>query len=310
MSRARHPALQSIRPFGLLLGLWGALPVAGSAAEAVDHALVSPYQGSVLRDRQDQAFDAYRRIVGNGPDGPVVAETEGKVSRLRYSNPKGRSTLEIERNYRDALTSGGMVVEFACAGRQACGHQRRPGWNTLNGINMGAAGDVRYFTGRLSMGGGDAYVSVAINPTVTYLHIVEPAQMQSGQVRVDLEALARALETDGRVELPGILFDTGTSKLQATSDRSLDVAADLLRQRPTLRLDVVGHTDSQGDEVFNRDLSQRRAAAVVQALVGRGIDGRRLAPHGKGSEEPAADNATEAGRARNRRVELVRSPVQ
>lgn len=276
------------------------------ASKPVDHPLISPYQGSVLRERADEAFNAYSRIVGAGPEGTRTDTVEGRVSRLRYDNPKGRSTLEIERNYRQALEAKGLTVDFQCTGRQACSPHRQPSWNSLNGLNLGAGSDIRYFTGRLPAAGGHAYVSVAINPQRTYLHIAQPTDMQSSMVKVDANALASALENEGKVELPGIFFDSGTASLQATSDPALDAAAGLLRQRPSLALDVLGHTDNQGGEAFNLDLSQKRAAAVVNALVSRGIDANRLGSRGMGLTQPVADNATESGRARNRRVELVR----
>lgn len=275
-------------------------------SKPVDHPLISPYQGSVLRERVDEAFNAYSRIVGAGPEGTRTDTVEGQVSRLRYDNPKGRSTLEIERNYRQALEGKGLVVDFQCTGRQACSPHRQPSWNSLNGLNLGAGSDIRYFTGRLPAEGGHAYVSVAINPHRTYLHIAQPSDMQSSMVKVDANALASALESEGKVELPGIFFDSGTASLQATSDPALDAAAGLLRQRPSLAIDVVGHTDNQGGEAFNLGLSQKRAAAVVNALVSRGIEANRLGSRGMGLTQPVADNATESGRARNRRVELVR----
>lgn len=290
----------------LLVGAALAQAVHAESSKPSDHELITPYQGSVLRERDDEAFNAYSRIVGTGRHGAVTETVEGKLSRLRYDNPQGRSTLEIERNYRAALEGKGLVVNFQCAGRQACRHNSKPTWTSINGMNLGVGGDVRYFTGRLPTGTGHVYVSVAINPQRTYLHIAEPANMQVSMVKVDAVALASALETDGKVDLPGIFFDSGTARLQATSDPALDAAAGLLRQRPSLALDVVGHTDSQGGEAFNLNLSQQRAAVVVNALVNRGIDANRLGARGMGLTQPVADNATEEGRARNRRVELVR----
>lgn len=294
---------------GLVLGLLLALPGPVAWANTLDlkdHELVSPYQGSVLRERTDEAFNEYRRIVGAGSEGTKTDTVEGKISRLRYDNPKGRSTLEIERNYRQALEAKGLVVDFQCAGRQACGHQREPSWNSLNGLNLGVGGDVRYFTGRLPVGSSHVWVSVAVNPQRTFLHIAEPAAMQSGLVQVDANALASALEARGKVDLPGIFFASGTATLQAESNPALDAAARLLRERASLALDVVGHTDNQGGDAFNLDLSRQRAAAVVAALTARGVPAGRLGSRGMGASQPVADNATEEGRARNRRVELIR----
>jgi len=82
----------------------------------------------------------------------------------------------------------------------------------------------------------------------------------------------------------------------------------LLQGSPALRVWVVGHTDNVGTVDSNVMLSSARAAAVVKALVGAGIDARRLTPHGDGPFAPVATNVTDEGRAKNRRVELVAQP--
>ncbi len=300
---------------GLLIRTWLAAailagPVSLLAQEAVP-AWLSPYEGSTLRQSQVLAFDEYLRVVGTVapatdalPQG--VERLEGKVTRLRFDNPKSRSTLEMARNYRLALEAQGFQVDHECARSTSCGNLRQPSWMSLNGINLGAAGDVRYFTGRLAVAGSPVFVSVALNPQVTYVHVVEVASLQQGMVRIQLDELVNAIESDGRVELPGVHFDSGTARLQAASGEALGAAAELMRQWPSLQIEVVGHTDSQGSEAANLLLSQQRAAAVIEALVARGIASERMAARGMGATQSVADNSTETGRARNRRVELVR----
>lgn len=291
---------------GLLAGLAIGPVAQADMSKPSDHELISPYQGSALKERVDDAFNTYQRIVGTGLDGARTETIEGSLTKLRYDNPKGRSTLEIERNYRQALEGKGLVVDYFCEGRQGCAPNRNPSWTSINGINLGAGSDVRYFTGRLPQGVGHVYVSVAINPHRTYLHVAQPTDMQAGMVKVDTAALASALDSQGKVDLPGIFFDSGTARLQPASGAALEAAAALLRQRPSLAIEVVGHTDNQGGEAFNLALSRDRAAAVVGALAGQGIEPKRLSARGMGLSQPVADNSTEAGRARNRRVELVR----
>lgn len=120
-------------------------------------------------------------------------------------------------------------------------------------------------------------------------------------------ALARQFREAGRVDLYGLYFDFGSDRLRAESEPVLAQIVALLREEPTLRLVVEGHTDAVGSDAANRDLSQRRAQAVVAALVGRGVAAARLRPEGHGAQRPVADNASDAGRARNRRVTLVRA---
>jgi len=290
----------------------GASAAAGASASGGDHPLVAAYRGSVLRERRDEAYTDYIRIIGYA-EGQLRTETlEGRLTRIRYGNPSGRATLEIVRNYRDALVARGLRVDWECANRAACGSTARygggRGWNGVNGLNPGIANDVRYFTGRLAaQGGGKTYVAIAVSPAYTDLHVLEAAGMDSGMVEVDAEALAAGLEADGKVTLQGIHFDTGKDTLKPESDAALEQVTALLRAQPGLRLRVVGHTDDQGSASANMSLSQRRAQRVREALVQRhGIAAARLSAQGAGSLSPVASNATEQGRAQNRRVELVK----
>ena len=120
------------------------------------------------------------------------------------------------------------------------------------------------------------------------------------------EILYDRLVADGRVATHGILFDTGSDRIKPESTPTLDDIAETLRQHGDLRLRIEGHTDNTGSADANRQLSERRAAAVRDHLVQReGIDASRLESAGLGQTAPAADNATPEGRQTNRRVELV-----
>ncbi|NZA25055.1 OmpA family protein [Luteimonas sp. SJ-92] len=284
----------------------GAAQAGASADPGGDHPLIAPYAGSNLRERKYDAYNEYQRIVGFAQRQNRTERLEGRLTRLRYDNPRGRSTFEIERNYRDALAARGFRVDYECQRRDACGSIANPGWNTINGMNVGIAGDLRYFTGRLAYGDGNAYVSVAVNPHITYVHVLETAGMDTGMVGVSADALAAGLAQDGKVTLDGIFFDTGRATLKPESNPSLDQAAQLLNQQASLKLLVVGHTDGTGSAASNMTLSQQRADAVRNALLARGIAAARLAAQGVGSTVPVASNDTEAGRAQNRRVELVK----
>lgn len=289
-----------------------ALLLAGAALAADgEHPLLSAYPGSTLGKHEALEYTEYQRIVGMREDASQTEQLAGKLTRLSYRNPPGRSTLEIAANYRQALAGAGLRVDYECVGREACassgiGWRKIPSWNAINGMNLGAVADVRYFTGRLDHEGRVAYVSVAVNPSVHHVHILEVQAMQQGLVVADAAALASALDRDGRVVVDGIYFDTDSARLQPASDAALEQVAKLLGERPALKLHVVGHTDSQGSFAHNRTLSAERAASVVAALVGRfGIAAARLSAHGVGPLAPAAGNASESGRARNRRVEIV-----
>jgi outer membrane protein OmpA-like peptidoglycan-associated protein len=124
----------------------------------------------------------------------------------------------------------------------------------------------------------------------------------------DAAALRSGLNENGHVEVPGIFFDFGKADVKPESEPALKELTAMLQANAAVKVWVVGHTDNVGSMESNMALSGTRAAAVVKALVQRGIGGARLAPHGAGPYAPIASNATEEGRARNRRVELVAQP--
>lgn len=103
-----------------------------------------------------------------------------------------------------------------------------------------------------------------------------------------------------------ITFDTGKAVLKPEADPEIIRIRDLMKQYPDLKYEVQGHCDNTGSDAINDKLSQQRAEAIVARLVELGISYDRLTPVGKGSHEPIADNKTEEGRAKNRRVEFIR----
>jgi outer membrane protein OmpA-like peptidoglycan-associated protein len=103
----------------------------------------------------------------------------------------------------------------------------------------------------------------------------------------------------------GILFDFDSSTLKDAAKDNIKTLANSLNEYPGTDVKVIGHTDNKGTEAYNRSLSDRRAAAVKAFAVAQGVPTTRLVTVGKGFSEPIADNTTEAGRAANRRVEIV-----
>lgn len=119
--------------------------------------------------------------------------------------------------------------------------------------------------------------------------------------------LSNGLTSTGHTVVNGIQFDTGKAEVKPESAAALEEVVKLLKPDAKLKLYVVGHTDNVGTVAANVDLSNRRAAAVVQMLITKyGITADRLQPHGDGPYSPLGSNDTEDGRAVNRRVELVK----
>ena len=116
----------------------------------------------------------------------------------------------------------------------------------------------------------------------------------------------KAIQETGKFVTNNILFETGKATLKAESMMEIEKVAAYMKKNPRVRFEVQGHTDNQGSDKINDPLSQQRAEAVVAALAKLGVDEFNLHAVGKGSHEPVADNKTEAGRAKNRRVEFIK----
>jgi outer membrane protein OmpA-like peptidoglycan-associated protein len=276
---------------------------------------VSRYPGSFISEYQFVEFDEFVLPLGK-PKGDGTLDKskhlEGKITRIVYDTPVGRSILEIYRNYESALKNGGFQVLFSCINTQGCGGgptmyaaKGREDWNWQAGL--------RYLSAKLARAEGDVYLSLLVGQwsnlasgASVHLYVVEVKPMEGGLVTVDAAALAGDIAQTGHSAVYGILFDTGKADVKAESADALAEIAKMLQQDPALKLLVVGHTDNVGTLASNMDLSKRRAAAAVQVLTTKhGIAAARLVAQGAGPLAPVASNKTEEGRAKNRRVELV-----
>ena len=121
-----------------------------------------------------------------------------------------------------------------------------------------------------------------------------------------MTAIEKAIAETGKFVTNNILFETGKATLKSESMTEIERVAAYMKKNPRARFEVQGHTDNQGSDKINDPLSQQRAEAVVKALADLGVDDFNLKAVGKGSHEPVADNKTEAGRAKNRRVEFIK----
>ena len=148
----------------------------------------------------------------------------------------------------------------------------------------------------------DAYPYCGIGHVILAKGAVDLYQRQT----TDLSAVEKAIAETGKFVTNNILFETGKATLKPESMAEIQKVADYMKKNPTARFEVQGHTDNQGSDKINDPLSQQRAEAVVKALEGMGCDPFNMRAVGKGSHEPVADNKTEDGRAKNRRVVFVK----
>lgn len=296
-----------------------------------DHPVVSRFAGSVIGGYHQVDFGSavlpLGRVDASRPDGfAKVARVEGAITRILYVAPAGKTGTEVFSNFQAALDRAGFQTRFVCAGDggvHGCGGMDfaeavdAPLYDPMRARNLmvetldSVDGDVRALTAHLTRAAGDVDVSLLVGqshnaPVGALLQIVEARPMATGEVTVDARAIGRGLAQDGHIALYGIHFASDSAQLEPSSDATLAQMAALLKSEPTLKAYVVGHTDDSGSLAHNLVLSQQRAEAVVQALTTRyGITPARLAAKGLASFAPVASNRADAGKAKNRRVELV-----
>lgn len=276
-----------------------------------DGALIQAYEGSHFDSMREAGFIQLELPVGppDAQTGARKAKTqvlEGYVTKVNYSTSGlKRSTLEVARNYEQALVKAGFELLFSCSGKaKTCGELK---FDPLFGEFPYA--DEYYLVARGTDKATSEVLTVAVRAPESHHHhifIVRSKAMDTNMAKVDAAAMGKGIEANGHVALYGIQFDTGKSTLKPQSAPVLAEVAALLQQSAQLRLHVVGHTDNVGSFDANLALSKARAAAVVEALVKQhAVAPHRLIPHGAASIAPVATNRNEPGRAKNRRVELV-----
>lgn len=288
---------------------------------ARDHpAIGARYPGSTIVRYDVQKFDAFTLLLGpaKGRGKPGKHERlEGKVTRASYEIEKGRTTLEVFRNYEKRLAEQGFAPLYACVnkdcGGRAFNHTVVPYWSGFSENYE----DQRYLALSKKGASGDVYVSLYVvrnhseggprnNRIYVQADVIEIAKMDVGMEVVDASKMKKEIDTHGHIALYGILFDTDSAKLRSESQKALTEIATLLKEQSALKLFVVGHTDNQGALDYNLKLSRARAESVVAYLTSKhGIAAARLEAHGLAFLAPVASNKSDDGRQKNRRVVLV-----
>ena len=213
----------------------------------------------------------------------VKVPVEGKFTFITYRFTGARGTepsgLAVVRNYENAIKKVGGVIQ-----------ESTPNW---------------WVNAKIVKDGKEAWAQIEKGNGLIWLRIVEKKEMEQ-HVVADAAAFGNDIKATGHVAVYGINFDTGKATITPESAAAIGEVAKLLKTDAALKVHVVGHTDNVGSVESNLKLSQDRAAAVVQALVQQGIAAARLRPYGCGSFAPVASNDAEDGRAKNRRVEIVK----
>jgi outer membrane protein OmpA-like peptidoglycan-associated protein len=281
--------------------------VAGSK----DYPGIGRFAGSVITGYAVKDFDAARMQAAAFKDGqPVDAKRlEGRVTRIAWRTSPGPSILEVSRNFETQLAKAGFETRLACDTDECGGIPFTEAIDALPVPQMWLDGfNYRYTAGRKLEAGREIWASVAVSKNndniYAQLVVVEIGAIENKMI--DAAAMAKGLGDSGHIALYGVYFDTDKAVIRSESRPTLEQIAKLLTNQPQLNVFIVGHTDSQGAYDYNMDLSRRRAEAIVAELAKTWrIAPARLRAAGVGMLAPVGSNATDAGRALNRRVELV-----
>lgn len=272
-------------------------------------------------------------------------DLEGKLTRTIYVLPTDRTPLEVIRNYQEELAAKGGTTLYECK-EDECGGNVTYGadsggnetgliqmiypaakmvqaaftngncainsWHSnqrFAAMKMTTPDNTEVHLGLLAYTLKDSnYCKALDGRTILVLAAVEGKPREQRMVTVvPADDMGKGLGSDGHIALYGIYFDYDKDTLKADSKPQLDEIAKLLKSNTDLNVLVVGHTDNQGELAYNMDLSKRRAASVVTALTqDYGIEAKRLTAQGVGMASPVATNDTDEGKAKNRRVEIVK----
>ena len=281
--------------------------VAGSR----DYPGIGRFGGSTITGYQAKDFDATRLQAAPFRDGKASDQRrpEGQVTRIAYRTPPGPSIVEVARNFEGQLAKAGFETLVACNTDDCGGIPFTEALDVLPLPAMWIDGfDYRYYAGRKTDGTQETYAAVLVskNNDEIYAQLVVARVGDMANKMVDAAAMAKGLGEKGHIAIYGIHFDTDKAIIKPESGPTLAEMAKLLNGQPELRVFIVGHTDSQGAYEHNMTLSRLRAEAVAAALAtAHKIARGRLFTAGIGYLAPIGSNATEDGRALNRRVELV-----
>ena len=271
------------------------------------------YTGSSCYHDDKIGYSEFYVCTGKTSDGKAKMEKiEGYVHHRFCYAPKGRSPLEIIKNYEEAISKKGGII-FPVSNTRECikafmkkGH---PNYYQTKYEYMQLPSMANYyFSGKIPTDTFDYYVCVVAGridgKTVYSLATVKTKPMDKGMISVD--NIDDGLTTKGHIAVYDIHFDTGRSEMKSESAEALKNIAEYLNAHSKKQYLIVGHTDNVGNFEANIKLSIKRADAVVSELIAKySVKKDQLKPYGVGSTAPVASNSTDKGKTKNRRVEIV-----
>jgi outer membrane protein OmpA-like peptidoglycan-associated protein len=281
--------------------------------KAKDHSMLPRYPGASVRNHTKVDTETVTIPFAINASEKTPLSLTGNLAKHIYTI-KNVSTLKVYENYKSALQEAGFSFISQCELDQ-CGSSsevKELGAKiSLEKSVYNWYGKPYYLLAEKAAPTGNIYAAIFIGGYEDEVGlqqiIIEENQVQTGLVTVNADELKQQIEAEGKALIYGIYFDTGKADIKAESKPTLDAIGELLKRNPDLLLYVVGHTDDTGDGAANVNLSKQRADSVVAALIkDYQIAANRLQAQGVGPYAPASNNTSDAGKQKNRRVELVK----
>ena len=251
------------------------------ADECKPSPLLTRMTGCGIYDCSKKDFDSFDVVINKAGEAKSL---EGAIDHSKLACPASTSHLQLVRNAEAALKKAGYTIVFS--GRH----------DTHDGPAVTAQKGAQWIM--VQTGSFNEFPIYEL----TGVLVKEMAQ----EMTASAQAMSDAIAKSGRLDVYGITFATGQATITPASDQVLSDVLAMLTANADWRLRIEGHTDNVGDKAANLKLSNARAAAVAAWLSGKGIDAGRLSVAGLGDTQPVAPNTSEDGRARNRRVVLVK----
>jgi OmpA-OmpF porin, OOP family len=259
------------------IAAWAQAPVQADSKGCFESKVVSRMPGCIIVRCDSKDYNAAEMPRSQSERGHQV---EGQFESTIYRCPKEKSPVELGRNTESALKNAGFNVFYTYVygpgSRFYLTAQKGPQWVRLSVL-------------------GDAYE----------LTTVKQKQMEQ-VMTANADGWAQQINQTGRVSVYGINFDSGKSAIRPDSEPALTEVAKLLQANPSWAMVVAGHTDNVGASAMNLTLSRQRAQSVIAWLGAHSIEESRLVPAGFGDSRPVAPNTDDAGKQKNRRVDLVK----
>ena len=281
--------------------------------KAKDHPMLSRYPGADLEYVRKTDTETVEIPFAKNAASQTSLKLTGDLYRHLYEIDN-TSTLKVYENYKNALTNAGFSFLSQCELTQCGDEEDAKRLGAKVSISNNVYNDYEnpyYLLAKKTISDRNVYIALFIGGFNTGVNvqqiILEEKSVQTGLITVNADELKQQIEIDGKALIYGIYFDTGKASIKPESKPTLDAIGELLKKNPSLLLYVVGHTDDTGSVAANLELSKQRAKSVVDALTsGYQIPANRLQAEGVGPYAPASNNTSDAGKQKNRRVELVK----